>query len=192
MPQPNVYPTFIAKYTWNNVDYLLSWYQYDTDNPIRYFLRMEPYAKFSYTIHAEEQSDLPRPVTGFLEREKLNLSTAQISVNERNEKQYFVNAATASGTNYQFTFDNAGKLINTVYQAEAFYYNVEEYPEQIRTFIKNAPAFSAMKLIQGYKFSNVLGTGYVMNMQATNENCWLNFDQDGKFVNMTYQTAIYR
>lgn len=49
-----------------------------------------------------------------------------------------------------------------------------------------------MKISEGYKFSDPVGTGYVMKLQGTLENCELVFDQDGNFVSMEYNSAIER
>ncbi|ACT92544.1 hypothetical protein [Dyadobacter fermentans] len=192
VPQPAVDKVFSSKYTWNNNNYLLTWIQNKPSDPVKYMLRLEPYVKFSYPLTKEELTTLPGPAVSFIEREKLRFSGGTVSITEKNEKQYFVHASTASSTNYSFTFDGSGKLINTIYRAEAFYYDVKELPGKMQTFIQNSPAFSGMKIAEGYKFSDPAGTGYVISMQGTEENCWLNFDQDGNFVSMTYQTALER
>ncbi|OJV14610.1 MAG: hypothetical protein BGO21_18035 [Dyadobacter sp. 50-39] len=192
VPQINEDKIFNSKYTWGSRDYLLTWVRYNAANLIRYAIRLEPYVKFSYIIGKEDLSTLPAPAVSFLEREKLRFATAKVSVNAKNEKEYEVNAYTASSTNYDFSFDASGRLINTSYRAEAFYYNIDEFPEKIQSFVKGSAAFSSMKIIEGYKFSDPVGTGYGISMQATNENCRLIFDKDGNFVNMTYQTALYR
>ena len=191
VPQINEDKIFNAKYTWGSREYLLTWIRYSAANRIKYAIRLEPFVKFSYIIGKEDLSSLPAPAVSFLEREKLRFATAKISINTKNEKEYEVNAYTASSTNYDFSFDASGKLINTSYRAEAFYYNIDEYPEKIQNFVKGSTAFAAMKILEGYKFSDPIGTGYGISMQGTNENCRLIFDQDGNFVNMTYQTAVY-
>ncbi len=182
--------SYSARYTWNNQAYLLSWVQYDLHNPKRMSITLEPYIKFSYTIGKDELIVLPGPVVSFLEREKLRFAAATININDKNEKIYEVNARTASSTNYDFTFNAAGKLTNTIYRAEAFYYSIDEYPEKIQNFVKNSWVFSSMKLLEGYKFSDPIGTGYGMIMQGTDENCRFTFDQDGNFVNMKYQSVV--
>ncbi|MCF0070184.1 hypothetical protein LZD49_06855 [Dyadobacter sp. CY261] len=192
VPQPSKQNIFTARYAWNNLDYLLTWFPNAPTNPIKYLVKLEPYSKFSYTIYQDERYTLPAQIISFLEREKLRFTSAKISLNEKNEKQYLMSATTASSTNYEFTFDQSGKLINTIYRAEAFYYNIEELPDKIQTFIKSSSGFSPMKIAEGYKFSDPVGTGYVINMEGMNEQCWINFDQEGNFVNMTYQTALYR
>lgn len=192
VPQINENKIFNSKYTWGSRDYLLTWVQYKPTSATKYTIRLEPYVKFSYIIGKEDFSTLPAPAVSFLEREKLRFATAKISINAKNEKEYEVNAYTASSTNYDFSFDASGKLINTSYRAEAFYYNIDEYPEKIQNFVKGSTAFAAMKILEGYKFSDPIGTGYGISLQGTSENCRLIFDQDGNFVNMTYQTALYR
>ncbi|MGX5857411.1 hypothetical protein ACWKW6_27395 [Dyadobacter jiangsuensis] len=181
---------YSARYTWNNQAYLLSWLKYDLINPKRLSIVLEPYIKFSYSIGKDELAVLPGPVVSFLEREKLRFAAATIRINDKNEKIYEVNAYTASSTNYDFTFDAAGKLTNTIYRAEAFYYNIDEYPEKIQNFVKNSWVFSSMKILEGYKFSDPIGTGYGLIMQGTDENCRFTFDQDGNFVNMRYQSVV--
>ncbi|MBO9612943.1 MAG: hypothetical protein J7619_09625 [Dyadobacter sp.] len=183
---------YSARYTWNNQAYLLTWLQYDLINPKKMSVTLEPYIKFSYAIGKDELVALPGPAISFLEREKLRFSAATVYINDKNEKIYEVNAYTASSTNYDFTFNAAGKLTNTVYRAEAFYYNIDEYPEKIQNFVKNSWVFSSMKILEGYKFSDPIGTGYGMIMQGTDENCRFTFDQDGNFVNMVYQTVVDR
>lgn len=192
VPQINTEKIFNSKYTWGNREYLLTWVQHAPTNAAKYLVRLEPYTKFSYIIGKEELNILPAPAGSFLEREKLRFATAKVSVNTKNEKEYQVNAYTASSTNYDFTFDASGKLINTNYRAEAFYYNLDEFPEKIQNFVKGSTAFAAMKILEGYKFSDPIGTGYGISLEGTKENCRLVFDQDANFVSMTYQTAIYR
>lgn len=192
-PEPKVVEpkVFYSRYIWSNREYLLTWIQQNsTSNLYKYSVRLEPYFKFAYIIGKEDLSALPAPAISFLEREKLRFATARVSINEKNEKEYKVNAYTASSTSYDFTFNASGKLINTVYRAEAFYYNIDEYPEKIQNFVKGSSAFASMKILEGYKFSDPIGTGYGITLQGTNENCQLVFDQDGNFVNMTYNTAI--
>ncbi|GGH28961.1 hypothetical protein GCM10007423_15930 [Dyadobacter endophyticus] len=191
VPQVNEDKVFHSKYTWNNSEYLLTWVRYKPANAIKYVIRLEPYVKFSYIIGKDELHTLPGPVVSFLEREKLRFSNARVSINANNEKEYEVNAYTASSTSYEFSFNAPGKLISTVYRAEAFYYHIDEYPEKIQNFVKGS-AFASLKILEGYKFSDPIGTGYVIVLQGTNENCQFNFDQDGNFVNMSYQTTIYR
>jgi hypothetical protein len=181
---------YSARYTWNNQAYLLSWLKYDLITPQKMMVTVEPYIKFSYNLVKDEFASLPGTVISFLEREKLRFASATVYVNDKNEKIYDVNAYTASSTYYYFTFNAAGKLTNTTYRAEAFYYNIDEYPEKIQTFVKNSWVFSSMKLKEGYKFSDPIGTGYGMIMQGTDENCRFTFDQDGNFVNMMYQTVV--
>jgi hypothetical protein len=182
---------FYARYNWNNREYLLTWTKYNpAGNLYKYAVQLEPYFKFAYIIGKEDLSALPAPAVSFLEREKLRFATAKVSINEKNEKEYEVNAYTASSTSYDFTFNASGKLINTVYRAEAFYYNIDEYPEKIQNFVKGSPAFASMKILEGYKFSDPIGTGYGITLQGTSENCHLVFDQDGNFVSMTYNTGI--
>ncbi len=184
---------FNGKYTWNNREYLITWIPYDSaGNGISFAVGLVPYYKFSYVIGKEEMTTLPAPAVSFLEREKLRFKAATVSFNEKNEKKYNVNAFTASNTSYDFTFDATGKLINTIYRAEAFYYNMDEYPEKIQNFVKSSPVFTPMKISEGYKFSDPVGTGYVMKLQGTLENCELVFDQDGNFVSMEYNSAIER
>lgn len=192
VPQINEDKIFNSQYTWGNRDYLLTWVQYKPANLVKYLIRLEPYVKFSYIIGKEDLGALPNRAVSFLEREKLRFATAKVSINSKNEKEYEVNASTASSTNYDFSFDASGNLINTSYRAEAFYYNIDEYPEKIQNFVKSSTVFSAMTILVGYKFSDPIGTGYGISMQGTGENCWLIFDQDGNFVKMTYQTAINR
>lgn len=189
VPQINTDKIFYARYTWNNSAYLLTWIRHDPSIPAKYMLRLEPYVKFSYLIGKGELSTLPAPAVSFLEREKLRFASATVSINEKNEKEYKVNASTASSTNYDFSFNAAGKLINTIYRAEAFYYNIDEYPEKIQNFVKSTSVFASMKILEGYKFSDPSGTGYGITLQGTEENCRLVFDQDGNFVSMTYETA---
>ncbi len=189
VPQINTNRIFYSKYTWSNRGYLLTWVQYDSTRRAKYMVRLEPYIKFSYVIGKGELSTLPAPAVSFLEREKLRFASATVSVNEKNEKEYKVNAYTASSTNYDFSFNASGKLINTIYRAEAFYYNIEEYPEKIQNFVKGSSVFNSMKILEGYKFSDPSGTGYGITLQGTDENCRLVFDQDGNFVNMTYETV---
>ncbi|SEJ00237.1 hypothetical protein SAMN05216327_105216 [Dyadobacter sp. SG02] len=184
---------FFARYIWNSRDYLLTWVEHVPVNDFsKYAVQLEPYFKFAYIIGKDDLSALPARAGSFLEREKLRFATARISVNEKNEKEYKVNALTASSTSYDFTFDASGNLINTIYRAEAFYYNIDEYPEKIQNFVKSSPAFASMKILEGYKFSDPIGTGYGMTLQGTNENCQLVFDQGGNFVSMTYNTTILR
>lgn len=188
--QVSVDRKYSARYTWNNQAYLLSWLKYDLINPKRLSIVLEPYIKFAYSIGKDELVALPGPVVSFLEREKLRFAAATISINDKNEKIYEVNAYTASSTNYDFTFNAAGKLTNTIYRAEAFYYSIDEYPEKIQNFVKNSWVFSSMKILEGYKFSDPIGTGYGLIMQGTDENCRFTFDQDGNFVNMRYQSVV--
>lgn len=183
---------YLAKYTWNNAPYLLTWTRMLPTDAVKYSIRLEPYVKFSYSIFKDEMASLPTLVGSFLEREKLRFSSARISINEENKKEYLVYASTPSSTNYQFTFDDSGKLINTIYRAEAFYYNLDELPEKIQTFMESSAAISTMQIVEGYKFSDPVGTGYVINMKGKEEECWINFDQDGNYVNLTYATTLYR
>ncbi|SDD57090.1 hypothetical protein SAMN04487996_101342 [Dyadobacter soli] len=191
-PQINDEKIFDSKYNWGSRNYLLTWVQNKASKPAKYQVRLEPYFKFSYIIGKDDLNALPTPAGSFLEREKLRFATARISVNEKNEKEYEINAYTASSTNYDFTFDASGKLINTSYRAEAFYYNIDEYPEKIQNFVKGSTAFATMKILEGYKFSDPTGTGYGMSLQGTGEDARLIFDQDGNFVKMIYQTTIDR
>lgn len=190
--QTNKYKIFNARYTWNNREYLLTWTRKDSVGFTKYMIRLEPYSKFSYVIGKEDLSTLPAPAVSFLERERLRFASATVSVNEKNEKEYKVNAYTASSTNYDFSFNASGKLINTIYRAEAFYYNIDEYPEKIQNFVKGSSAFASMKILEGYKFSDPSGTGYGIILQGTGEDCRLVFDQDGNFVNMVYETTAGR
>lgn len=192
VPQVNADKIFNAKYTWKGQNYLLSWFEHKPLNPARFTIRIEPYVKFTYQIFQDEINAMPTPILAFFDREKLRISTVRIAITEKNERQYLISATTASGTGYEFVFDRTAKLINTIYRAEAFYYNIDELPEKIQTFIKNSSAFAAMKLAEGYKFSDPVGTGYVLNLQGTEESSRMSFDQDGNFVSMTYQTALYR
>lgn len=188
VPQINADKIFYTRYTWNNGEYLLTWIQDGPPKPAKYLVRLEPYVKFSYLIGKGELSTLPAPAVSFLEREKLRFASATVSINTKNEKEYKVNAYTASSTNYDFSFNATGKLINTIYRAEAFYYNIDEYPEKIQNFVKGSPVFASMKIVEGYKFSDPSGTGYGIIFQGTEEDCRLVFDQDGNFVNMMYET----
>lgn len=189
VPQINDGNIYYARYTWDSRDYLLTWIRQDTAKPTKYMIRLEPYVKFSYVIGKGELSTLPAPTVSFLEREKLRFASATVSINDKNKKEYEVNASTASGTNYDFSFDADGKLTNTIYRAEAFYYNIDEYPEKIQNFVKGTSVFNSMKILEGYKFSDPSGTGYGIILQGTDESCRLVFDQDGNFVNMTYESV---
>jgi hypothetical protein len=190
VPQINETKIYHARYTWNNREYLLTWIRKDSISRTKYTIRLEPYTKFSYLIGKGELSTLPAQAVSFLEREKLRFTSATVSVNEKNEKEYKVNAYTASSTNYDFSFNASGKLINTIYRAEAFYYNIDEYPGKIQNFVKGSSAFASMKILEGYKFSDPSGAGYGITLQGTGENCRLVFDQDGNFVNMMYETMV--
>lgn len=192
VPQPYTDRVLNSKYIWGDREYLLNWFQFPLTNRIKYFIRLEPFTKFSFTITGDELNDIPKPMISFFDREKLRFSSVLVSINEKNERGYYVDAHTASGTAYEFWFNQSGKLIRTIYRAEAFYYALDELPEKMQTFIHNSSAFALMKIVEGYKFSDPVGTGYVVSMQGTTDNCSINFDQDGNFVNMTYQTAIYR